>query len=165
MWINQAQQTVGDNDQYTGPDGTTYPSGFPKSEIPGLTWQADPAPPAPTLEQRRDMLKAQATTLRWQHETGGLTLPNGVKVGTTTADQNRITSVISNAGLAGVESVDFKADSGWGTLAIEQVQAMAGAIALHVQACFSAERAHHEAIDALADSGIQSYDITERWPD
>lgn len=107
---------------------------------------------------------AEATALRWAKETGGLTLPNGVKVATTTADQNRITAVIANAQLAGVSSVDFKAESGWATLTLADVQGIAAAIALHVQACFSAERAHHEAITALSAAELQEYDVTVGWP-
>ena len=104
------------------------------------------------------------TALRWAKETGGLTLTNGITVGTRTEDQNRITTVIANAQLAGVETVDFKAASGWVTLQLSEVQALAAAIALHVQACFSAERMHHEAIAELDDAELDSYDATTGWP-
>ena len=96
--------------------------------------------------------------------TGGIALPVGGRVGTTIDDQNRITSVITNAALAGVESVDFKAASGWVTLSLEEVRGIAAAIAVHVQACFSAERAHHAAIDALDLLGTQTYDVSIGWP-
>lgn len=121
-------------------------------------------PPVVTPEQKRAELTNTVTALRWAKETGGLTLTNGITVGTSTEDQNRITTVIANAQLAGVTSVDFKAQSGWVTLQISEVQALAAAIALHVQACFSAERAHHEAITALNDASLDSYDITTGWP-
>lgn len=119
-----------------------------------------------------DSLKAETTALRWQHETGGLTLPSGVRVATGIDDQNRITSVIANAQLAGVQSVDFKAASGWVTVTVQELQAIAAAIAVHVQACFTAERAHHEAIDALAaqyegealQSALADYDRENGWP-
>ena len=104
------------------------------------------------------------TALRWAKETGGLTLPNGTKIATATADQNRITTVITNAQLAGVSAVDFKAASGWVTLTIAEVQGIAAAIALHVQACFSAERAHHEAIAVMAAADLKTYDISTGWP-
>ena len=41
---------------------------------------------------------------------------------------------------------------------------IAAAIALHVQACFSAERAHHEAIAAASDADLYGYDINTGWP-
>lgn len=35
----------------------------------------------------------------------------------------------------------------------------------HVQACFTAERLHHEAINALTDiADAQGYDVTSGWP-
>ena len=38
------------------------------------------------------------------------------------------------------------------------------AIALHVQACFSAERKHHEDIDSASFEALQSYSIGTDWP-
>lgn len=119
-----------------------------------------------------ESLKEEITALRWQHETGGLTLPTGVRVATGIDDQNRITSVIANATMAGVEKVDFKAASGWVTVTVQELQAIAAAIAVHVQACFTAERAHHEAIDALAakykgealQAALAAYDVQSGWP-
>lgn len=121
-----------------------------------------------------ESLKAEITDLRWQHETGGLTLPSGVRVATGIEDQNRITSVIANAQLAGVEKVDFKAASGWVTVTVQELQAIAAAIAMHVQACFTAERDHHEAIDALAaqyegdakalQDALAAYETEQGWP-
>ncbi len=116
------------------------------------------------VEQIRAALIAAVSTKRWAVETGGLTLPGGATVGTTVDDQNRITSVIANAQLAGVVSVDFKAQSGWVTLSLEHMRGIAAAIALHVQACFSAERTHHEAIAAASDAELFGYDINDGWP-
>lgn len=121
-------------------------------------------PPAPVVPDPRVALKSAATAKRWAVETGGITLPNGVQVSTGTADQNRIASVIATAALGGVESIEFKASSGWTTLTLEQLRGIAAAIALHVQACFAAERAHHEAIDAASDAALASYDVDAGWP-
>ena len=115
-------------------------------------------------DQVRASLLQAVSAKRWAVETGGLTLPGGATVGTGIDDQNRITSVIANAQLAGVASVDFKAQSGWVTLSLEHMRGIAAAIALHVQACFSAERAHHEAIAAASDADLYGYDINVGWP-
>ena len=115
-------------------------------------------------DQVRASLLQAVSAKRWAVETGGLALPGGAVVGTTIDDQNRITSVIANAQLAGVASVDFKAQSGWVTLSLEHMRGIAAAIALHVQACFSAERAHHDAIAAASDAELYSYDINAGWP-
>jgi hypothetical protein len=118
-----------------------------------------------SLQDLKLELMAKATATRWERENGGLALPNGVRVLTGKADQDRITSVIVNSEIAGIESVDFKADSGWVTLALADLKAVARAVALHVQACFSAERAHHEAIDELADLELAlAYDTSTGWP-
>lgn len=109
-------------------------------------------------------LMQAVTEKRWQVETAGLTLPNGARVATGTADQNRISNVITNATAAGLTSVDFKAENGWVTLTIEEIRGIATAIAVHVQACFSAERTHHVAIQALSVEELQGYDLTAHWP-
>ena len=119
--------------------------------------------PLPAEQVRADLMDA-ATSKRWDVMTGGITLPGGISVGTTIDDQNRITSVIANAQLAGVESMDFKAQSGWVTLSLDQVRGIAAAVALHVHACYSAERQHHEAIAAASDADLYGYDINVGWP-
>lgn len=120
---------------------------------------------AQELADAKASLKQQATHLRWECETGGITLPNGIRVGTSIEDQNRITSVIANAQIAGVSTVDFKAATGWVTLTLAEVQGIAAAIAVHVQTCFSAERANHEAIDSITSlDALRAYDVAVGWP-
>jgi len=133
-----------------------------------LAWVADgntaQGPQEPTPADRRTALKSAATAKRWEVETGGLTLPSGARVRTAIEDQNRIASVVATAQLAGVTEVDFKGEDGWLTLPMSDVQQVAAAVGLHVQACFSAERAHHVAIEALADEDLDSYDVSAGWP-
>ena len=117
----------------------------------------------PVDRVRADLMDA-ATSKRWDVMTGGVTLPGGISVGTTIDDQNRITSVIANAQKAGVESMDFKAESGWVTLSLDQVRGIAAAVALHVHACYAAERAHHDAIAAASETELMAYDINTGWP-
>ena len=119
--------------------------------------------PLPVEQVRADLMDA-ATSKRWDVMTGGVTLPGGISVGTTTDDQNRVTSVIANAQLAGVESMDFKAQGGWVTLSLDQVRGIAAAVALHVHACYAAERAHHVAIAAASEAELYGYDINAGWP-
>lgn len=119
-------------------------------------------------------LKEAVTQKRWEVETGGITLPTGVRVATGIDDQNRITSVVANAERAGLDEVDFKAAEGWAKVTLLELQAIATAVARHVQACFSAERVHHEAIDALQaqhqddpealQAALDGYDESQGWP-
>lgn len=118
---------------------------------------------ASALAAAKAQLLEAATAKRWAVETGGVTFPDGTRVGSTTEDQNRITTVIANA-QHGVTSVDFKAASGWLTLSLAELQGIAAAIALHVQDCFSAERDHHEAIASLTLAQARAYDVGQGWP-
>ena len=120
---------------------------------------------ADAMQALRTQLLQAVTARRWEVETGGITLPGGVQIATTTQDQNRIATVISTAALGGVETVEFKAASGWATLTLDQVRGIAAAIAIHVQACFAAERAHHAAIDGLQTlQELQMYNVGLGWP-
>lgn len=150
-----------DRPSYNQATHTLEPTGI---ERQGSGWVRRWVAVARPVEEVRSSLMAAVTELRWRKETGGIMLPGGVSVGTAIDDQNRITSVIANAQAAGVETVDFKAASGWITLTVAQMQGIAAAIALHVQACFSAERAHHEAIAAADGEELQGYDIESGWP-
>lgn len=139
-----------------------------------LTEQDREAHLNPKQLQTAQSLKTAITQKRWEVETGGITLPTGVSIATGIDDQNRITSVIANARLAALETVSFKAASGWVTLTLAELESVAAAIAMHVQQCFSAERAHHEAVDALQqlhvdDDGalqqaLEAYDVEQGWP-
>lgn len=112
----------------------------------------------------RTALKNSVTEKRWRVETGGINLPNGAHILTASSDQARITSTIAGMDGAGITVVDFKANNGWVTLTIDELKGIRSYIAHHVQACFSAERAHHEAIDALDASELSTYDISQGWP-
>lgn len=119
------------------------------------------------------MLRESVTGYRWKIETAGITLPDGIKVATSIDDQNRITTVVANARMAGLESVKFKAASGWITLSVAELEGVAAAVARHVQACFAAECEHHQAIDAIAlipgqaerQAALESYDVSKGWPE
>lgn len=128
-----------------------------------------PVPPEPTIEELRQAKMDAVTAKRWDVMTGGLVLPNGVAVGTEIDDQNRITSVVANAELAGLtdaDTVDFKATSGWVSLTIGEIKSLAGVIGQFVQACFSSERSHHDAIALLEEAeDIDAYDVDQGWPD
>ena len=145
-------------------DPLTHTLALDGVELVGGVYQARyTLAPLPVEQVRADLMDA-ATSKRWDVMTGGVTLPGGISVGTTIDDQNRVTSVIANAQLAGVESMDFKAESGWVTLSLDQVRGIAAAVALHVHACYAAERAHHVAIAAASDADLYSYDINAGWP-
>lgn len=108
---------------------------------------------------------------RWEEMTKGITVPPGIQVGTTIDDQNRLTTVTANAPLAGLtddSEVDFKALSGFVKVTIGQIKQIVGLIGQHVQACYSAEAAHFNAIQAIDNfDDLISYmenDLNNGWP-
>ena len=128
--------------------------------VDGVLVPPDSPAPAVTLDDAKRQLRERASALRWQHETGGIDI-GGVRVLTGTEDQNRIASALIGA----PATLDFKSESGWVTLTLAELQGIAAAIAAHVQACFSTERVHHEAIDLLETrEDIDTYDVESGWP-
>jgi len=116
-----------------------------------------------TAEQAR--LAVTVTAIRWEVETGGITLPGELRIDTARSDQDSITRVLVNAQAAGITEVRFKAASGWVELSIDQLRQIASAVALHVQTCYDAEHAHHEAIEALTSlAQALEYDVRTGWP-
>ncbi|MGC9368720.1 MAG: DUF4376 domain-containing protein [Paracoccaceae bacterium] len=116
-----------------------------------------------TAAEKAAQAKAAATdalaTLRWQREEAGITLPGGGAIATTRQSQAQITSVIKSLELGLItEPVAWKLASGWADLTAAQINAAAAAVAAHVQACFVAERAVSQQIEAAADPA--SIDIT-----
>lgn len=140
---------------YATKDGVEF-----DGEVYRRKWKIEPWP---KLKIRQNLFRA-ITEKRKQVETGGITFPNGMRVATGIDDQNRITSVIGNAELAGVASVDFKAESGWISLTLNDIRMIAAAIALHVQACFSVERQHYTTLEALPDEELLGFNFNTGWP-
>lgn len=127
--------------------------------VDGALVPPDSPAPVVTLDDAKRQLRERASALRWQHETGGIDI-GGVRVLTGIEDQNRIASALIGA----PATLDFKAESGWVTLTLAELQGIAAAITAHVQACFTAERVHHEAIDALDTlEAAQAYDVEAGW--
>ena len=84
---------------------------------------------------------ADLADLRWQRETGGLSLPGGMSIVTTRESQAQIAGVVQSicAGLIS-EPLDWKLASGWAALSAQDVQELARAVTTHVKTCFAAER-------------------------
>lgn len=99
-------------------------------------------------------------------EEGGIRLPNGAVVGTTIEDQNRITSIVTNSSLAGIEDFDFETANGWVTMTVTGLRQIAGVIALHVKECYRVKRMHAEALAALTSAEeLLAYDVLAKWPE
>lgn len=155
-YYNQLTQYVVDTGVVEGPD---------ESGAYAVVYKIEDLPLETALQNVKQSLKEQATSTRWNVETGGITLPDGVKINTTIDDQNRISSALQGMYDAKIDFVDFKAESGWVKLTRDELAGIAAMIANHVQACFSRERVLHETIDkATTMEELNAIDVNSGWP-
>jgi hypothetical protein len=118
-----------------------------------------------SIEQARAVKWAELANLRYEKETGGATLPNSMPVRTDRESQALLTGAAVAASLDPEYEVDWKTPAGFVTLDATQLLAVAQAVRGHVQACFSNERAHAEAIAALTTiEAVAAYDLSSGWP-
>ena len=106
-------------------------------------------------------LRLYAAEARWNKTQGGLTLPNGVKIDTSDSSQAKITQALLMLQQGWVQTVEWKAVTGWVTLDEAAMTGIAQAVAAHVQACFSAER---ELLEAIALGAVTSRAGVDAWP-
>lgn len=143
-------------------------------KLPSFRWEKDGdyyrvtyAIKPRSLHALKRVKKEEITQHRWDILTGGVTLPNGIKVGTTNDDQNRISSVVAHSHLAGLSQssiIDFKAKEGWVKLTIEELEQIVGIIGVHVQKCYSTEKTLHDNVDLLATlEDVASFDVSTNW--
>ncbi|SEJ95550.1 MULTISPECIES: DUF4376 domain-containing protein [unclassified Variovorax] len=145
--------------------GSAQPGSYIRNGVP------EPLPPKPdehhvfdwaahawrdprTPDDLRTQLKADLAEQRWNAETSGLALANGLRIKTAREDRAALTEQLASMASSGLERIDFKAADGFVTLTSEQVQAVSRAVADHVQRCFSAERAACAFVDGLGDAEI-----------
>ncbi len=131
------------------------------NEVVALTAQEIEA----TLNAVKSAAKERVTAKRYEVETSGVTLGNGIVVGTDKLSQAMVSSAFNHLGNNPTKTLDWKSVGGWVTIDKAQLDAIADAVGNHVQAAFSNEKAHHEAVDLLTThQAIIDYDITTGWP-
>ncbi len=143
---------------------------FDESQYPipeGWTLQPaaiQPEPPEIPIAMLRQQKLAELAALRYEKETAGITL-NGASIETDRASQALITGAWSISQINPAVLIDWKTATGdWVQIDAATIAGIAGAVAGHVQACFSAERVHAEAIAALETAeDVAAYDITVGW--
>lgn len=101
--------------------------------------------------------KADLASIRWQKETGGLALPNGQIIRTSRESQQQVTGALNSiqSGLL-TAPVDWKLESGWAKIDVDTLRVIAGAVTQHVAACFAAEKAVSDMIDAETITDLQA---------
>ena len=93
-------------------------------------------------------LRERAGLLRWQHQTGGITV-SGVPVRTDDKTRTEIALARADAALDPAWTTKWKlGDEQWITLDVALIDAIGAAVSAHVRACFAAEKTAVDAIEA-----------------
>lgn len=126
---------------------------------------SDPEPPLPSLEDAKAQRLAELAALRYEMETAGIEV-GGASIETDRDSQALITGAWSISQINPAVLIDWKTASGaWVQIDAATITGIAGAVASHVQTCFSQERVHAEAIGALTTAeAVMDYDMTTGWP-
>ena len=134
----------------------------------GSAW-ADPV--AKSLALLKSEKTAAITARRWEVETGGITL-NGAAIATDAATQAKLSGALQLVQDDDTRVLDWKGVNGWISLNAAGVTAIAVAVGLHVQACFTREKemlaavtaAETTAALALIDVQAGTTDGAGGWP-
>ena len=187
IWTDSTLRPIADTDPYTGSDGTQYPN-TPKADIPGLlpvvevaapgdpllyTWEIQTVDGVPTqtwtelsLATAKANLITDLSAKRNQVETAGIVV-GGTAIGSDQTARTLLNDAITALQCPGAPAeILYKFPSGqWSSVALTMAQGMLAAIAGHVAACASNQRALETAIMAATDiAGLQAIDINQGWP-
>lgn len=124
-------------------------------------WNGDVSTPK-SVEYIKSLRAAEIAASRYRLEIGGVTLANGSKINTERDAQAMIASALLRVTRKPTELIDWKGGDGvWVKIDKATVEMIADVVGDHVQACFSAERARHDALTALDDfDALVSFDTT-----
>lgn len=104
-------------------------------------------------------------TVRWQRETLGITLANGVQVKTDATSQSKIHAALTGLQNGYQSSIMFKTASGPIELNLEALTAVSKAVYNYVQECFAAEATKIAEIKLLTNPhDVYGYDVNSGWP-
>lgn len=118
------------------------------------------------INQAKMNIKDRITEKKSIVEIGGINVPNFGRVLTEKKDQDRVALALQGCTSANISEIDFKgADGNWQRISMPTLTEIFIAMSAHIQACFSRERALHEAVDACTDvATLAAIDIDSGWP-
>lgn len=152
-------------DEYSGPEQfIDAPDGFDPARLDEYLVEDGQiiSPPTPDPWQQA---RATLSSVRYAHETRGVTI-NGSSIATDRQSQALITGAYTYSQLNPEALIDWKgADGTWTKIDAATIAGIAHAVATHVQACFTNERALSELIDAAETvEDLESIDLESGWP-
>lgn len=134
----------------------------------GTEYEAVPLTPEELAAQLAKVKAEKCAALaayRYGKEVSGLTLPNGMKIATDDRSKTLIAGAMIDATANPAILTDFKSNTGWVKIDATTVGVISAAVAGHVRACYSTERVHCEAVNALlTGEDVEAYDYTTGWP-
>ena len=107
-------------------------------------------------------LKAELASLRFKVETGGISIA-GNPIRTGRDDQAMLVSAYTTLKQGFAASLDWKGADAWTSFTLAQLEPIASAVGLHVQKCFSTERAVCEQIDLLTQAEVKTFNVVSAW--
>lgn len=102
-----------------------------------------------------ELLQALAD-YRFEVETAGLTLGNGMKILTDRESQAQLSNTYSDLKNGLIPDTDLKAIGSWELVTLEQMLPIATALAAHRRACFRGERVLKAAIENATTLALQA---------
>jgi hypothetical protein len=119
---------------------------------------------APTFDQVKAQKLNELAAYRYGKETAGVSI-GGMTVKTDRESQSMLAGAKVYSDMNESVLIDWKAENGWVQIDRTVILAVSQAVATHIQACFSREKVHGEAIEALTTvEDIAAYDFTTGWP-
>jgi hypothetical protein len=118
-----------------------------------------------TLEAAKYRKLAEIANWRYRRETSGITL-NGAKILTDRESQATVTGAFASLQAGLIQSVDWKAASGqWLSIGLQEMTAIAQAVAEHVQDSFTREKVLTQMVDAAQTvEDVEAIDIRSVYP-
>lgn len=119
----------------------------------------------------KQMMKNRITAMRKIKAYGGINVGGNV-IDTDIVSQSTISGALislekgTNGNFNFPTSIEWKTKDGkFVTLNYAAMESVAASVTLHIEMCFSAENAHHMAIDAIVDvDSANNYDYNTGWP-
>lgn len=110
----------------------------------------------------RAALLTDLANIRWKHEVGGLSLPDGAKVRTDRETRAALTEAVNALSNGLMQApIAWKMAAGWTDLSKQDLEAITAAVSAHVQDSFAAERTVQAQIEALDD--LNGFDLAAAY--
>lgn len=114
------------------------------------------------LENAQSRLLNKLEKVRFEKETGGITLEDGTEIQTDIQSQSKTDAAYNALKNTFITETDWKGPSGWTTVTETELKPIAQAIAVHVKNCFKAERLVDDMINSkTSTSELVDFDVSE----